>query len=124
MAALDIYAMPSVEEALGAAYFEAMAMRKPVVALASGGVPEIITDGDAGFLVPPGAVDVLAERLERLIEDRDLRQAMGTRGRQRIDTFLNARRMATDAERVYAELVSRPSHGRERGRRGGRRAGL
>jgi glycosyltransferase involved in cell wall biosynthesis len=116
--------MPSVEEALGAAYLEAMAMRKPVVALASGGVPEIIADGEAGFLVPPDAVDVLAERLERLIEDRDLRQAMGARGRQRIDTFLNARRMATDAERVYAELVSRPSHGRGHGRRGDRQAGL
>jgi glycosyltransferase involved in cell wall biosynthesis len=106
MAALDIYAMPTVEEALGTSYLEAMAMQKPVVALASGGVPEIVTDGENGFLVPPGDVEALAQRLSHLVQDQALRAAMGARGRRRIVGALNARRMAADAERVYMDLVS------------------
>ncbi len=83
----DIVVVPSRwQEPLGLINLEAGACRKPVVATRSGGIPEIITDGENGFLVDIGDVDALAERTARLIDDQDLRQRMGEAARARVET--------------------------------------
>ena len=80
MNALDVVVHTSVRaEPFGRVILEGMLLGKPVVATAAGGVPELIHDGDTGFLAPPGDADGLAERLVPLLRDADLRRQVGQR---------------------------------------------
>jgi glycosyltransferase involved in cell wall biosynthesis len=67
-------------EGLGRVSLEAMQLKKPVIASASGGSPEMITDGETGLLYPVGDIPALAERIERLMKDPDLRVRLGENG--------------------------------------------
>ena len=71
------------EEAFGVAFLEAMAEGLPVVAGRSGGVPEIVLNGETGMLFPPGDTDAHAESLEYLCRDVETRQRMGRVGFER-----------------------------------------
>lgn len=83
-AAVDVWVLPARKpEGLGNVLIEAMAMGKPVVGSAVGGIPELITDHENGFLVPPHDPEALAKAIERLIEDPALRKRMGEVGRSR-----------------------------------------
>lgn len=83
-AALDILAFPSYDESLGNVLLEGMAMNLPVVGSNSGSVPELVTDGENGLLVPPGMHEPLAEKLLMLIRNPDERARMGAAGRKRV----------------------------------------
>ena len=63
---IDIAVLPSLREAQGISILEAMARRKPVVATAVGGIPEVVANGVSGLLVPPADPAALAEALIRL----------------------------------------------------------
>jgi hypothetical protein len=76
--------MPSVGEAFGIVYLEAMAFAKPVIAANSGGAPEVVTDGETGILVDPGDRAALTQALVRLLRDERLRDRMGAAGRERV----------------------------------------
>ena len=76
-------AVPSFYEGFGIVYLEAMAYGLPVIASRAGAVPEIIDDGIEGFLVSPGDVTALADRIGRFIHDRDLLSVMGLSARKR-----------------------------------------
>lgn len=81
----DVVVVPSVIfDTFPTVNLEAMAAGKPVVATCFGGSPEIVIDGETGFIVNPFETATLAERLGRLLEDRDLSREMGRRGRARI----------------------------------------
>jgi N-acetyl-alpha-D-glucosaminyl L-malate synthase BshA len=69
----DLFLLPSAQESFGLAALEAMACEVPVVASNVGGLPEIIEDGVTGYVCPPDAVDMMAERGVALLTDRDLR---------------------------------------------------
>lgn len=75
--ALDIFAMPSINEGLGVAALEAMACGLPVVASAVGGLREVVEHERTGLLVPPGDARALALALKRLAASRELRIVMG-----------------------------------------------
>jgi glycosyltransferase involved in cell wall biosynthesis len=107
MAALDVFAMPSFEEPFGVVYLEAMAMRKPVVALESGGAVCSIRDGENGYLVPVGSIETLTDRLVTLLQDSALRARMGNRGREMVEQQFSARHMSAEAERIYRRIVRR-----------------
>jgi glycosyltransferase involved in cell wall biosynthesis len=90
-AALDVlYAraavvvLPSYSEGLPLAVVEAMAHGRPVVASAVGGIPDLVVDGETGFLVPPGDAVALRAAIEKLLADSALRKRMGAAGRERI----------------------------------------
>lgn len=84
--AADIIVFPSRwQEPLGLISLEANACGKPVVATRVGGIPEVITDGENGYLVEAGEVAALAERTGRLIADPALRSRMGAAGRERVE---------------------------------------
>jgi glycosyltransferase involved in cell wall biosynthesis len=100
MNAADVFCLPSHMEPFGLVYIEAMRAGLPVVALRSGGVPEIVVDGVTGLLSYPGDQHELVEHLATLVDDPDLRAAYGEAGRARLATHFDndtiaARWMAT-----------------------------
>jgi glycosyltransferase involved in cell wall biosynthesis len=119
MAACDVYVMPSFEEPFGLVFCEAMAMERPVVALADGGTLEVVEDGRTGLLSARGDLEALVANIRALLRDPDRRAAMGAAGRQDvIDRFTTAR-MAADAGAMYSAVASRDrGRGRTRARRG------
>ena len=106
MAAADIYAMPSLGDPMALVFLEAMAMRLPVVALDSGGAPEVIQHGTTGLLSEPGDIGGLTENLLALVRDPARREAMGAKGRRRVEACFTAPRMASDTAELYRSLVS------------------
>ncbi len=105
MAASDLFALPSDEEPFGLVFTEAMAMKKPVVALANGGTLEIVEHGKSGLLSANGDADALAANIRTLLRDPALRSRMGEYGRRQVEARFTAERMAADVARVYASLL-------------------
>jgi glycosyltransferase involved in cell wall biosynthesis len=83
LSACDLFALASGWEGSPVAIIEAMASGLPVIATAVGGVPELVADGDTGFLVRPGDTAAFAGRLAQLARDPDLRRRMGDAARSR-----------------------------------------
>jgi len=77
------------QEAFGWTIAEAMSCRKPLVASRVGGIPELVKDGETGFLVAPGDVGGTATRILQLLADRDLRERMGAAGRNAVEANFN-----------------------------------
>jgi glycosyltransferase involved in cell wall biosynthesis len=105
MAASDVFALASREEPFGLVYLEAMAMKKPVVALASGGTLEIIEHGKSGLLSTPGDEAAFAADLITLLRDPAMRRRMGEYGRLQVETRFTPGRMARDTEDIYDALL-------------------
>jgi len=80
----DVFVMPSRNEGFGIVFLEAMQFGKPIVAGRHGGSPEVVEDGECGFLVENGAIDELTSCLCRLLGDDDLRTRMGLAGFDRV----------------------------------------
>ncbi len=81
LCASDVLLLPSESESFGLAALEAMACEVPVVASRVGGVPEVVDDGETGFLSPVGDTDKMAADAARLLMDEELRREMGQRAR-------------------------------------------
>jgi glycosyltransferase involved in cell wall biosynthesis len=105
LAACDVFSLPSLGEPFGLVYAEAMAMKRPVVALASGGTPEVVEHGKCGLLSPPGDNDALAANLLRLLDDPMLRKQFGEYGRSRVEQRFTPQRMASDFGGLYARIL-------------------
>jgi glycosyltransferase involved in cell wall biosynthesis len=104
--AFDVFALSSRFEGLPIALLEAMASGVAPVATTVGGIPEVVTDGRDGLLVPPGDVDALAGALARLVADDALRARIGDQARSRAGDFdlVHAVRRAED---VYRRALAR-----------------
>jgi glycosyltransferase involved in cell wall biosynthesis len=89
------------EEVFGWVIAEAMAYRKPLVATRVGGIPELVVDGESGFLVDRGDSADVARRVLMLVEDPDRRMAMGNVGRGRVEALFDLRRNVTELLGVY-----------------------
>jgi glycosyltransferase involved in cell wall biosynthesis len=105
-AAFDVFVLTSGNEGTPVTAIEALAAGCPVVATRVGGVPDVVTDGEDGFLVSPAAVDELAGRLADLARDPDLRARMGASGRARMRTRYAVDRLIDDTDRLYRELLA------------------
>jgi glycosyltransferase involved in cell wall biosynthesis len=95
----------AVSELLGLAVLEAMASGTPVVASRIGGLAEVVADGETGFLVAPGDVDALRDRLGRILSDRRLAARLGDAARQLVLGRFTWRRCAERCLAAYEELV-------------------
>jgi N-acetyl-alpha-D-glucosaminyl L-malate synthase BshA len=82
LSASDVLLLPSEQESFGLAALEAMACEVPVIASRVGGVPEVVTDGETGFLSEVGDVEKMANDAARLLSDVELRREMGKRARE------------------------------------------
>jgi len=105
LAASDVFAMPSFEEPFGLVYAEAMAMKRPVVALDNGGTPEVVDHGKSGLLSSPDDLPALAANLLTLLRDPALRARMGEYGRKQVELRFSPDRMARDMAAVYDRLA-------------------
>ena len=101
-----VFAIPSIYEPLGIVNLEAMACGTAVVGSRTGGIPEVVADGETGLLVPPGEPDPLAEALNALIGDPERAAAMGQAGRKRAVAEFGWAAIAAQTAALYAELVT------------------
>src|SRR5205809_562779 len=104
-AAFDALVLPSSNEGTPVSAIEALAAGRPVVATRVGGVPDVVQEGEDGFLVEPGATDELADRLARLAHDPELRERMGRAGRERVLPRYAVARLIDDVDRLYRSLL-------------------
>lgn len=106
MSQFDIFVLPSLWEGFGLVLLEAMSVGRPIVATNVGPIPEIIQDGQNGFLVPPKDLKILAEKIIILLKDKNLREKMGNAGRERLKEF-SIEKMVRETEDVYDNLLKR-----------------
>jgi len=101
-AAADVICLLSRwEEAFGWVIAEGMMFEKPVIAARVGGIPEVVEDGQSGFLVPRHRPDQAAEKLLALLADPALRQRMGSRGRRLAEIRFNLERNVAELLKLY-----------------------
>ncbi len=104
--ALDLFIMPSRAEGLGSAALHAMAYGLPVIASRVGGLPEIVAEGENGWLVPPEAPQALADVIVAAAADRERLRQLGEKGRERACRFSTAI-MLERTEAFYHQLLAR-----------------
>jgi protein-tyrosine-phosphatase len=105
MAAVDMFVLPSLHEESPTAILEAMALGKPVVATAVGGVPEIVQHGVTGLLVAPGDEAALADACVELALDRDHAQKLGAQGRRVVAEEFSHERCGGDLMDAYRSVT-------------------
>ena len=105
--ALDLFVLPTHQEALGTAFVEAGAMGLATVATRVDGVPEVVADGVTGLLVPALEVAPLADAIITLLDDPERRQAMGEAARAYVTTRFSRAAMGAGMVAVYRKLLER-----------------
>ncbi|HZN02468.1 MAG TPA: N-acetyl-alpha-D-glucosaminyl L-malate synthase BshA [Candidatus Polarisedimenticolia bacterium] len=108
LAASDFGVYTSESESFGLSILESMFHGHPVLATRAGGVPEVVVDGETGFLLPPGDVGGFAARMEEMAEDPERFRAMGERGRARAEALFSADRIVDRYLEVYRRVLSEP----------------
>lgn len=101
----DIFVLPSVSEGLPLSLLEAMAAARAVVASQVGGIPEVITHGQTGLLVPPGSPAHLADAVELLMDDPGYRAKCGQSARLKFEEKHSAQAMAASYARLYESVL-------------------
>jgi len=104
---IDVFVLPSLTEGISLALLEAMACGCPVVATRVGGNPEVVVDGQTGFLVPPKDPEAMAEAIITILQDKRMAQSMGEAGRRRVEEKFSLARMVNEYQKVYEEVLYR-----------------
>jgi len=105
IAALNFLVLSSHSEGLGLIVMEAMAMQKPVLATRVGGIPEVVTSGRDGLLVPSGDPEALAQGIRTLAGDRELASQLAAAARQTIEAKFSAEKMGAETAALYQEMT-------------------
>lgn len=103
----DLFILPSTQESFGMAALEAMACQIPVIASRVGGLPELIDDGQTGFLCGPDDIDGMATIAIQVLSDRQLAQRVGTAAAHSVFQRFSADKIVPMYERVYDKVQSR-----------------
>jgi glycosyltransferase involved in cell wall biosynthesis len=108
VASSSLVVVPSeVYENCPMSVLESMAHGKPVVASRIGGIPELVVDGETGFLFEPGNVEELRQHVTRLMSDSALRAQMGAAARKRVETQFSINKHNADLASIYRSLVGK-----------------
>jgi glycosyltransferase involved in cell wall biosynthesis len=105
IAAADVYVNPADHEGLPVTILEAMALGRPVVATAVGGVPSVVRDGETGILVQPQQPKELAAAIRRLLTSPSRAREMGSRGRRLVEDEYGLEPMIRSFEQIYTEVL-------------------
>jgi L-malate glycosyltransferase len=105
LAASDLFVLPSFSEGLPLSVLEGMAQGLPIVATTVGGIPETVTSGVEGLLVPPHDADALAEALAQVVQNQTLRTHFGQAGKRRVESEFTFGGMLDAYDAVYDEIT-------------------
>jgi L-malate glycosyltransferase len=104
-----VFLLPSETESFGLAALEALSCGVPVVASRAGGLPEVIREGEAGFLLPVGDVDAMAAAVARILDDAALHRRLSQTARADTVSRFSRAPMVTRYERYYDRVLSSSS---------------
>lgn len=99
-----MFVLPSYAEGQPMGVLEAMAYGLPIVATSVGGIPEAVGDDEAGFIITPGDIPALADRIEKLLGDADLRRLKGLSARSRVERLFSSTIVLDRIEAIYRRL--------------------
>ncbi|NDJ16629.1 glycosyltransferase family 4 protein [Myxacorys almedinensis] len=105
----DLFVMPTYSEPFGWVFIEAMAAGLPIIATRHNAIPEIVIEGETGFLIEPGDRTALADRIEHLLEHPDLRREMGAKGRRVAQQKFNHRTHFEHLKRLFTTAMEAPT---------------
>jgi len=111
--AADLGFYTSEHESFGLSILESMFHGHPVLATRAGGVPEVVVEGETGFLLPVGDIDGFAARLDAIVDEPQRYRSMGERGRERAATLFSSERIVGEYLDFYRQVLA----GEERPRR-------
>ena len=114
LATVGLCVFPSIWETFSYVTLEAAQAGKAIIGTRTGAVPEILDNGRAGFIVPPGDVNALAQALRKLMADDELRRSLGGAAKKRFEERFNPDRVMGEILEVYREAIERA---KERGNR-------
>lgn len=103
--AMDIFVSPAIKEAFGINLIEAMYNEIPCIATNVGGVPEVVTDGQTGILVPPANPEALAKAIKELLDKPELAKKYGEAGKRRVLEKFTVDKYIEQLESVYDNLL-------------------
>ena len=101
----DLFLLPSQTESFGLVALEAMACEVPVIATRVGGIPEVVIEGETGFLFDVGDVDGMAEAALRVLNTEGERQRLGKRGREIALANFTTEKIIPQYEKLYQSVV-------------------
>jgi glycosyltransferase involved in cell wall biosynthesis len=104
MPVFDIFVLPSLNEGMGRVLVEAMAAGKPVVASRVGGIPDLVRDGETGYLVPPADAKALSDAILKLLKNPDQAKLMGQRGKESCRQY-SLEAMIAKLDDLYSDLM-------------------
>jgi glycosyltransferase involved in cell wall biosynthesis len=99
----DIFVLPSLSEGIPVALMEAMAMELPVVATRITGIPELVTDGESGFLVEPRNPEEIAGKVEKIFESPELGRRMGRKAREKVNREFDLKKNVKLLEELFLQ---------------------
>ncbi len=105
LALLDVFVLPSLSEGLSMAILEAMIAGKPVVATQVGGNPELVVEGETGFLVPPRDSHALASRVATLLTNKQQAVQFAEQGRRRAEGQFSLASMVEAYQMLYEQCL-------------------
>ena len=108
LAAADVFCLASLWEGMPGSVMEAMMASLPVVGTDVNGIRDLVADGVTGLLLPPRDPHALADALERLLKDRQLRLRLGAAGRERVVREFSIDRMVAEKQRLYLAVAGAP----------------
>jgi glycosyltransferase involved in cell wall biosynthesis len=103
---MDVFVLPSLSECLPLCLLEAMAAGVPIISSDVGGIPEIIVDGENGYLVKPGQPSLIAEKILLLLESEEKRRRIGRLGLEVVRKRFSMGKMIRRYEELYLEAMS------------------
>ena len=104
LASAVLYVLPSYNEGLPMSILEAMACGLPIISTPIGGIPEAVTDGVEGFLVNPGDINAIANRIVQILSEPGLAERMGAASRLKIESTFSADVILPQVEKLYRDL--------------------
>lgn len=104
---MDVFCIPSSREGFGLVAAEAMLHRLPVLATRLGGLQDIVVNDETGYLIPPYAPEIIAEKIQDLFDHPEVRLSMGEKGYQRAMENYTSERYCMEVEDFYLELFKK-----------------
>ncbi|MFT7603037.1 MAG: glycosyltransferase involved in cell wall biosynthesis [Saprospiraceae bacterium] len=101
----DIGVLSTFTEGISNSIMEYMVLGKPVIASGGGGTPELVIDGETGFVIPSKSPEIMVEKINQLLDNPGLCQEMGEKGKQRIYDHFTLASMEKSYLELYDKLV-------------------